>query len=45
MDRVLCRKHRGLEKRIAKDGESLGMQCKAFYWAGAWEVEELFSQL
>ncbi|KIP08402.1 hypothetical protein PHLGIDRAFT_127025 [Phlebiopsis gigantea 11061_1 CR5-6] len=45
VDRVLCRRHRGLEKRITKDGESLGMQCKVFYWAGAWEVEELFSQL
>ena len=44
-DIVLCRRYRGLEKRIANEGESAGMKCKVLYWAGAWEVEELFAQL
>lgn len=45
VDRVFCRKHRGLEKRIIKDGESNGMQCQVSYWTGAWEAEELFAKL
>ena len=42
---VLCRSHRGLEKRIARDGEKEGLKCQVKYWAGAWEVEEIFKSL
>lgn len=42
---VLCRRYRGLEKRIAKDGAKDGMKCQVKYWAGAWEVEEIFKSL
>ncbi|PFH53831.1 hypothetical protein AMATHDRAFT_136744 [Amanita thiersii Skay4041] len=41
-DIVLCRNHRGLQKRIVKEG---GLQCQVKYWGGAWEVEEIFSSL
>jgi pyridoxal phosphate phosphatase PHOSPHO2 len=41
-DLVLCRSFRGLQKRIAEEG---GLHCQVQYWAGAWEVEEIFSQL
>ena len=41
-DLVLCRSHRGLEARIKREG---GLRCGVRYWAGAWEVEELFGQL
>jgi len=44
-DMVLCRRYRGLEKRITIDGEKDGLKCQVKYWAGAWEVEEIFSQL
>jgi pyridoxal phosphate phosphatase PHOSPHO2 len=44
-DVVLCRRYRGLEKRIAKEGERSGLKAKIAYWAGAWEVEELFAKL
>jgi len=44
-DMVLCRRHRGLERRITRDGERLGLKCQVRYWAGAWEVEEIFKQL
>ncbi|THH12103.1 hypothetical protein EW146_g7815 [Bondarzewia mesenterica] len=44
-DMVLCRQYRGLEKRIAKEGEKEGLKCQIRYWAGAWEVEEIFQQL
>ncbi|KAG9220693.1 hypothetical protein CCMSSC00406_0003792 [Pleurotus cornucopiae] len=44
-DFIFCRKFRGLEKRIANEGEKLGMRCQVKYWAGAWEAEELFDQL
>jgi len=44
-DMVLCRRHRGLEKRIAADGQKDGLVCQVKYWAGAWEVEEIFGQL
>lgn len=44
-DMVLCRRYRGLEKRIAKDGDKDGLKCQVKYWAGAWEVEEIFDQL
>ncbi|KAG1729202.1 phosphatase phospho-type [Suillus paluster] len=41
-DMVLCRRFRGLERRISQEG---GQQCQVKYWAGAWEVEEIFNQL
>ncbi|KAG0701323.1 putative phosphatase-domain-containing protein [Suillus ampliporus] len=41
-DMVLCRRFRGLEHRISQEG---GLQCQVKYWAGAWEVEEIFNQL
>ncbi|KAH9954129.1 phosphatase phospho-type [Russula dissimulans] len=44
-DLVLCRKYRGLEHRIAREGKSAGLVCQVRYWAGAWEVEEIFGQL
>ncbi|KAI9442499.1 phosphatase phospho-type [Lactarius indigo] len=44
-DMVLCRKYRGLEHRIAREGERLGLKCQVRYWAGAWEAEEIFKQL
>jgi len=44
-DMVLCRRYRGLEKRIAQDGKKDGLVCQVKYWAGAWEVEEIFSKL
>ena len=42
---VLCRKYRALERRIALEGERLGLKCQVRYWAGAWEAEEIFKQL
>jgi len=44
-DMVLCRKCRGLEKRIMKDGEKEGLRCQVKYWSDAWEVEEIFGKL
>ncbi|KAI0048259.1 hypothetical protein FA95DRAFT_1539953 [Auriscalpium vulgare] len=44
-DMVFCRQYRGLQKRIAKEGEEEGLKCQIVYWAGAWEVEEIFSGL
>ncbi|KAI0063717.1 hypothetical protein BV25DRAFT_1801925 [Artomyces pyxidatus] len=44
-DMVLCRQYRGLQKRIAKEGEREGLKCQIRYWAGAWEVEEIFQGL
>ena len=44
-DIVFCRTYRGLQKRIQKEGESAGLKCQVYYWAGAWEVEELFNKL
>ncbi|KIJ49670.1 hypothetical protein M422DRAFT_28036 [Sphaerobolus stellatus SS14] len=41
-DLALVRKFRGLEKRINKEG---GLECDVKYWAGAWEVEEIFAEL
>ena len=41
-DYVLCRRYRGLEQKIVTDG---GLKCHIKYWAGAWEVEEIFKQL
>jgi len=42
---VLCRRYRGLENRIAADGEKDGLKCQVKYWGGAWEVEEIFGKL
>lgn len=44
-DKVFCRHYRGLQKRIERDGEREGLKCEVIYWAGAWEVEELFGKL
>jgi len=44
-DMVYCRRYRGLEHRIEQEGERKGLLCQVRYWAGAWEVEELFGQL
>jgi len=44
-DMVFCRRFRGLENRIKREGEREGLLCQVRYWAGAWEVEELFGQL
>ncbi|KAK0504762.1 phosphatase phospho-type [Armillaria luteobubalina] len=44
-DMVLCRSFRGLQRRIHKDGEKLGLKCQVKYWGGAWEVEEIFNAL
>ncbi|KAF8588724.1 hypothetical protein K439DRAFT_585759 [Ramaria rubella] len=44
-DLAVVRKYRGLEKRIAKEGEKEGLQCALNYWTGAWEVEEIFAKL
>ncbi|KAJ2917741.1 hypothetical protein MD484_g2639, partial [Candolleomyces efflorescens] len=44
-DLVLCRSHRGLSQRIHKEGKEQGLKPKIQYWAGAWEVEEIFSTL
>ncbi|KAI0930478.1 hypothetical protein AcW1_009148 [Taiwanofungus camphoratus] len=43
-DMVLCRRHRGLEKLISSYEEEGRLQCQVRYWAGAWEVEEIFDQ-
>ena len=42
---TLCRSFRGLQKRIAQEGEKQGLECKVKYWGGAWEVEEIFAQI
>ncbi|TFK25164.1 hypothetical protein FA15DRAFT_668688 [Coprinopsis marcescibilis] len=44
-DLVLCRSHRGLQQRIDKEGTEKGLKPKIQYWAGAWEVEEIFATL
>jgi len=44
-DMVLCRRHRGLDHRITQEGKREGLVCQVRYWAGAWEVEEIFGQL
>ncbi|KAF6763102.1 phosphatase phospho-type [Ephemerocybe angulata] len=44
-DLVLCRSHRGLSSRIAKEGKAKGLKPTIQYWAGAWEVEEIFATL
>jgi len=44
-DMVLCRRYRGLEQRILKEGEKEQLRCKVRHWVGAWEVEEAFKEL
>jgi len=44
-DQVLCRRNRGLQGRIEREGQKEGLKCEVVYWAGAWEVEEKFAQL
>ncbi|KAF8200661.1 phosphatase phospho-type [Pholiota molesta] len=44
-DTVFCRTSRGLQKRIQKEGEELGLKCNIHYWGGAWELEEQFAKL
>ncbi|KAI5123066.1 hypothetical protein M0805_000500 [Coniferiporia weirii] len=41
-DTILCRTHRGLQRRIDQEG---GVRCNIKYWGGAWEVEEIFDLL
>lgn len=43
-DIALVRTGRGLEKRIAEEGEKEGLKCEIRYWSAAWEVEELFRE-
>ncbi|KAG8975487.1 hypothetical protein FRC05_005556 [Tulasnella sp. 425] len=44
-DVVLARVGRGLEERIKEEGAASGLKARVIYWAGAWEVEELFPKL
>jgi len=44
-DIAFVRKGRGLQKRIEREGPQRGLRCQVKYWAGAWEVEEYFTQL
>ncbi|KAN0090727.1 Phosphatase PHOSPHO-type [Tylopilus felleus] len=44
-DVVLCRRFRGLERKIADErakGSASRLVCTVEYWSGAWEVEEKF---
>jgi len=41
-DTVLCRRRRGLERRIENEGPKDGLKCQVFKWTEAWEVEEYF---
>jgi pyridoxal phosphate phosphatase PHOSPHO2 len=42
-DVVLCRRYRGLEKKLAE--HAADVKCGVKYWAGAWEVEELLAAI
>jgi hypothetical protein len=44
-DMIFCRTGRGLQKRIEKEGEQLGLKCSLHLWGGAWEIEETFDRL
>ncbi|KAL9711589.1 hypothetical protein Ac2012v2_004660 [Leucoagaricus gongylophorus] len=44
-DTVFCRVKRGLSERIEKEAEKEGLKCQIQYWAGAWEIEEMFDKL
>jgi pyridoxal phosphate phosphatase PHOSPHO2 len=40
---VLCRRYRGLEKKLTE--HAADVKCGIKYWAGAWEVEELLAAI
>ncbi|KAF5380346.1 hypothetical protein D9615_004563 [Tricholomella constricta] len=42
---VCCRSYRGLQTRIAEEGEKEGLKAQIRYWAGAWEAEEIYNTL
>jgi pyridoxal phosphate phosphatase PHOSPHO2 len=42
-DVVLCRRYRGLEKKLTE--HAADVKCGVKYWAGAWEVEELLGAI
>ena len=44
-DTVLCRRLRGLEERIEKEGPKDALRCQVYKWTQAWEVEEYFNTL
>jgi len=44
-DTVLCRRLKGLEGRIEKEGHKDGLKCQVYKWTEAWEVEEYFNAL
>ncbi|PVG01207.1 hypothetical protein CPB86DRAFT_699888 [Serendipita vermifera] len=44
-DMVLARVSRGLQRRINKEGETMGLKCEVKYWDSAWEIEEVFRGL
>jgi len=44
-DTVLCRRLKGLERRIERDGPKDGLKCQVYKWTEAWEVEEYFNAL
>ena len=44
-DLVFCRLYRGLQRCIEKRSEAKALKCSIHYWAGAWEVEEMFNKL
>jgi len=44
-DMVFCRLYRGLQRCIEKRSEAKALKCSIHYWAGAWEVEEMFNKL
>jgi pyridoxal phosphate phosphatase PHOSPHO2 len=44
-DKVLCRRLKGLEGRIEKEGPKDELKCQVYKWTEAWEVEEHFNSL
>ena len=44
-DTVLCRRLKGLERRIETEGPNDGLKCQVYKWTEAWEVEEYFNAL
>jgi pyridoxal phosphate phosphatase PHOSPHO2 len=43
-DTVLCRRGKGLEGRIEKEGPKDELKCQVYKWDQAWEVEEYFKK-
>lgn len=41
-DTVLCRRLKGLEGRIEKEGPKDRLKCQVYKWTDAWEVEDYF---